>query len=274
MKMNKTMKIASVIAAALLIAALFCVIPVSANGGSKPASVYIDDELGLLTDTQRNRLSQRLKEISDQYNMDFMVITREKVGDYDDERIDYADLYQEQFRPSGVLFMYEEYSTYKYIATQGDGFKALSDRAIDLMLDDICAEYDGHGNYDFEGAVNAFIDGCVKYCGYYAENGKEYREPKTYPLVRNIIISSLIALLAAAIAHSREKKRLQSVQQAMYAGDYVVPNSLNVYGGSDLYLYSTVSRVRRESSSSSSGGGGHSSHSSSSGGSHGGGGRH
>ncbi len=269
--MSRMMKnISAVLACMFVLLTLVCVVPVSASG-EKNADVYIDDELGLLNETDRYNLCQRLKTLSDRYDMDFMVITREKVGDDDYQRIDYADLYQEQFRPDGVLFMYEEYSTYKYIATQGDCWRALDDDAIELFLDDICDNYDGHVNFDFAGAVNAFADDCETYCGYYAEHGKMYKGP--YPLVVYLIISAVVALVIAGMAHSKEKGKLTSVQSAVYAGDYVVPNSLNVYGGSDLYLYSTVTRVRRESSSSG-GGGGHSSHSSSSGGSHGGGGRH
>jgi uncharacterized protein len=243
---------------------------------------HVNDELGLLTQSQRQSFEQRLKALSDKYNMDFVVWTTQSAGNYDSERIDRADRYLEDFsdRTSGVLFMYEEDSTYKYISTMGDDcIKAVPDAYVEAFLDDICDKYDGHGgsHNDFAGAVEAFISDCDFYCGYYAEHGTVYTPPKgPMPVGRNAIIAGVVALLVAAVMKSKEAGRLNSVRPAVYAGDYVVPNSLNVYGGSDLFLYSTVSKVARSSSSSGGGGGGmHSTtHHSSSGVSHGGGGRH
>jgi uncharacterized protein len=57
------------------------------------------------------------------------------------------------------------------------------------------------------------------------------------------------------------------------ARNYLNQSSYQLHGHSDMFLYSNVTKVRRESSSSSgSGGGGSSTHRSSSGRSHGGGG--
>ena len=68
---------------------------------------------------------------------------------------------------------------------------------------------------------------------------------------------------------AKYKKQLNSVSSKAKADDYVVKDSLNLKSAKDIFLYRTVSRVRRQTESSSSSGG---SHTSSSGSSHGGGG--
>lgn len=68
------------------------------------------------------------------------------------------------------------------------------------------------------------------------------------------------------------KAQLKSVRKEKSAANYVRPGSMNLTGKQDLFLYSNVNRVKRETKSSSSGGGGSSTHRSSSGTTHGGGG--
>ena len=65
-------------------------------------------------------------------------------------------------------------------------------------------------------------------------------------------------------------KQLKSVKAKAKADDYVVKDSLELKSAKDIFLYRTVSRVRRQTESSGGGGGGI--HTSSSGSSHGGGG--
>ncbi len=89
------------------------------------------------------------------------------------------------------------------------------------------------------------------------------------PFVKYLIIAAIVGLIIAAIHVGKLKRELISVESRQEANDYIVPNSMNLTNQQDLYLYSTVTRIRRESSSSSGGG----SHTSSSGRSHGGGGR-
>ena len=52
------------------------------------------------------------------------------------------------------------------------------------------------------------------------------------------------------------KAQLKSVHKAGSAANYVRPGSMNLTGKQDLFLYSNVNRVKRETKSSSSGGGG------------------
>ena len=82
-----------------------------------------------------------------------------------------------------------------------------------------------------------------------------------FAVIAGVIISFLIMI--------KYTKQLKSVQAKAKADDYVVKDSLNLKSAKDIFLYKTVSRVRRQTESSGGGGG---SHTSSSGSSHGGGG--
>jgi len=85
------------------------------------------------------------------------------------------------------------------------------------------------------------------------------------------VFSLIAGFIISFIAVGTMKGKLKTVRAQTAAHNYVVNDSLNIYDSNDTYLYSTVSKVRRETErSSSSHGGGSSFHSSSSGVSHGG----
>ena len=78
--------------------------------------------------------------------------------------------------------------------------------------------------------------------------------------------SILIGFAIAMLIMSAIRKKLKTVEKQHGAKNYVRDGSMNVLAARDTYLYSTVTRTRREKSSS----GGHTS---SGGGHHSGGGR-
>ncbi|MBO7376644.1 MAG: TPM domain-containing protein, partial [Clostridia bacterium] len=120
----------------------------------------------------------------------------------------------------------------------------------------------------FDAIENDFAYG--DYLSAFKTYGRMCASSVSVPFVKYLLISAVIGLIAAAIHIGKLKRELVSVESRQEANDYIVPNSMKLTNQQDVYLYSTVTRVRRESSSSSGGG----SHTSSSGRSHGGGGRH
>lgn len=94
---------------------------------------------------------------------------------------------------------------------------------------------------------------------------------KPMSLIVPLVCIVIGAALGIAVVQGM-KAQLKSVRKEKSAANYVRPGSMNLTGKQDLFLYSNVNRVKRETKSSSSGGGGSSTHRSSSGTTHGGGG--
>ena len=81
-------------------------------------------------------------------------------------------------------------------------------------------------------------------------------------------IGGIIAgVLAGAVRTGTMKSKMKTIRSATTANDAVVPGTFKLRRQNDVYINTTVTRVKRESSSS--GGGGHSSYHSSSSGSSG-----
>ena len=76
-------------------------------------------------------------------------------------------------------------------------------------------------------------------------------------------------MIISFLIMTKYTKQLKTVRAQNKADSYVVKDSLDVKVAKDIFLYRTVSRVRRQTESNSGGGG---THTSSSGSSHGGGG--
>lgn len=86
------------------------------------------------------------------------------------------------------------------------------------------------------------------------------------------LICIVIGVVLGVAVVQGMKAQLKSVRKERAAANYVRPGSMNLTGKQDLFLYSHVDRVKKETKSSSGGGGGSSTHTSSSGTEHGGGG--
>ncbi|MBP5270427.1 MAG: TPM domain-containing protein [Clostridia bacterium] len=239
------------LAAALLTAALASVSAFASSGTDKYG--YVVDGADILTSAEEAELSAYLKEKSEKAGCDIIVVTTDDLGgksmmEYADDFYDYNG-----YSDDGVIFLRYFKSEYEYdswISTSGKMIRRVNaDSVFDAITDD----------FRYQEYLSAF-----------KTYGRMCASSVSVPFVKYLLISAVIGLIAAAIHIGKLKRELVSVESRQEANDYIVPNSMKLTNQQDVYLYSTVTRVRRESSSSSGGG----SHTSSSGRSHGGGGRH
>ena len=260
----KKKTILAVLAACVLVWLPF--IPAAAASDTVYVNAYprVYDEMYLLSDSEEARLSEKLVKLSEKYGFDFVVHTVYDLGDDDWERGTNAERWYDAqgYAIDGIMCTYEQKSNYKFITLSGACDRMLSDPNTESVLDVICPYAD---DGDYFGYFNAFLEAIPSYLDYYGENGEPYVYRASYKdkLPSLIIISLIAALIVAAVRKSSEKKKLQSVAPNRYAGDYIVNGSLNITGGADLFLYSNVTRTRRQTSSSS-GGSSHTTHTSSS----------
>lgn len=227
---------------------------------------HIDDSAEVIPDSQEAKISKKLDEISRKRNMDIAVAVVTQLNDVSIQ--DYADdLYDKNFNTDGLLLVIDVQGRNWYISTSGYGIKAFTDAGIQYIGQQIRPAL-SKGNY--ASAAAEYADLCDDFIAQ-ARKGKPYDTknlPKEPLSIWWIPGSMLIGFIIAGIAAAYMIKEMRAVGPAPAANDYV--RNMHVTDRNDLFLYSTVSRVRKAENESS--GGGSSTHTSSSGSTHGGGG--
>ena len=156
-----------------------------------------------------------------------------------------------------------------YVTTYGFGIKACTDYGIDKMADKF-TPYLSKANY-YE-AFSIYAERCDDYITQ-AKNGKPFTRSDVLDLdeiAEKAFISVVIALIVAFCVTAKLKAELKPVAPQRSASNYQRPNSLNITGGHETFLFKNVSKVKIQSSSSGGRSGGSRTHRSSSGRSHGG----
>ena len=282
-----------------LICGLLCLLvalsfPLTCFADTLPCVV---DDAGLLSDQEEVLLAQKAEELRNTYKMDVVILTVESLDGkssmaYAEDYYDYSG-YGIDAKRSGTLFLLAMDEREWYIDTSGDAIYALTDYAL-LELEELVLPYLRDG--DYYGAFDAWLHGLDGYFSAYAsgapvdgfvpeEDKYNGHDETVYPDADeqyygelssvNWLISVIVGLVAAGVTLLIMRASMNTKRRANSAGAYMKPGSYQLRVRNDIFLYSQVSKTRKESSSGSSGGssrsgGGSSVHRSSSGRSHGG----
>lgn len=237
-----------------LIAALILALLLPLSALADDAAPLLNDEAFVLGPFEYEEVYERLWEVNDG-TVTVAIVTTNTLNGLDSES--YCDRYYDShsFNHSAVLLLYKngmEGDREVYIRTFGDMYHAFSSQKIDEMLDDLVYTLsDG----DYEQAFLDYIDDCSEVIEYYKETGEPY-EDAPMSMVKRVLIALGIGLVIGLVIVLILKSGMKSVRYKGCASDYVVPGSLNVRNGYELYLYANVTRVKIESNSSSGGSGG------------------
>lgn len=192
------------------------------------------DDADLLTRQEEKQLLRQLEEVSDQYGMDVVVVT---VNGTNGSYIrDYADNYYDYngYADDGVLLLVDMGAREWWITGTGDGMEIFTSSVID----DIGNEFEGAlSDGDYAEAFEIYIEQCA----YYIED--------PFQAGPTILIALVLGLLTALIVTGIMRGQLKSVRSKAAASDYLKPGSMVVTNAHELYLYSNVTRIRREQSS-------------------------
>lgn len=230
---------------------------------------FIDDA-GLLTENEAESIESALGSVGAKHSLEIAIVTTDSLGDktaaeYADDAFDamYGDA-------DGVLLLISmEYGDW-YISTCGKGITVFTDAGIEYIGQKIIEHL---SDSEFKTAFDEFAQLCDDFAAQ-AENGEPFdsnnlpREPLSAVW---IIIAVVVGFLLSLMVVGNMKSKLKTVRSQDGAADYIRDGSMNITGSRDLYLYRTVTRVKKadENKNNSSGS---STHTSSSGTTHGGGG--
>lgn len=261
------------------------------------------DNAGLLDEWEVSMLEDKIQDLRDTYDMDVVLLTLNSLDGKTAEG--YADDYYDEngFGENGMLFLLDMDTRSWYMLTHGTAIYAVTDYGIQEIFSAIASDLSGGNYYD---AFDGYLDELYTYFQAYAD-GKpidgyrdDYTGPGSYePGTRDdvvyypdyepsydsgyvfypaqigvsLLVGAIIGLIALLIA----RRGMNTVKSKGSATDYVRQNTFRITGRQDIFLYSNVTKTRRDTDSGSSAGhsgGGSSVHTSSSGHSHGGGGGH
>lgn len=282
-------KLTSVLLVFLLLASL-CVCAAAA-GSDTPLIV---DNAGVLTSEQVDDLTQTASDLRDLYDMDVVIVVvtdldGKSAQNYADDYYDYngygiGDDY------SGMLLLIATESRDWWISTCGEAIYVLTDYGIESIFSDFSGYLSVN---DYYHAFETYLDCLPEYFdAYYSGDpidgfSGNYSGPGSYTPgdaddtvyyeddsfgIFEILFSLVAGCVVSGIAVLIMSAQMNTKLPQNSARNYLNQSSYQLHGHSDMFLYSNVTKVRRESSSSSGSGGGSSTHRSSSGRSHGGGG--
>lgn len=238
-------------------------IPVMAAGGYPK----IVDEAGLLTYDQVSILEDKAQDLVDRYGIDVVILTvDDHYGDitkYADDYFDYNG-YGVGTNASGVLFVLSMEDRDYAFTTCGDAIQALTDYGMDQLFDEISDELADDRFYD---GFYEYLDQLDYYFQRYEDGDPVDRSASVLDIIIKIGFALVIGLIVAGLIVAVMCRSMNTVRRQKSAQSYVFPGSYDLYHMNDAFLYSNVTKVRKESSSSS---GGSSTHRSSSGRTHGG----
>ena len=275
---------------------LFLICLVLLFGASVPAFAAgqkIVDQAGLLTETEKNKLETIAQQLSDQYEIDIVIVTVYRLNGKSSES--YADDYYDQNGyglgndHSGVLLLLSmEYRDWA-ISTCGEGILAFTDYGIQQVFSGISGYLSQNQYYS---AFCAYLKALAPYLEAY-RNGEvidgnigEYVGPGTYiPGTQDEIIYSepdrdfqwylqkigiafVIGVVVSLIVLLILRSQMNTAKAQHGAASYIISGSYRIEMQRDIFLYSQIKRVKKSENSSS---GGSSAHRSSSGRTHGGG---
>ncbi|MCL1830081.1 MAG: TPM domain-containing protein [Oscillospiraceae bacterium] len=221
---------------------------------------YVMDSSGLLSESERNRLETRCKELSETYKCDLRIVTVPDIQEYGHTVIEY--------------FAYDVYQQYDFGYGEGKDCVLItlstSDRDYDFRvwgdwaltaftlygIDDILDSYilNELGNNNYYAAFSVYLDRSEVYFTM-AEKGNPFSKstnPKT--ISKTLIITAIIAFIFSLILCEVWRGKMKTAKLAKTAGNYIPQGGFVLTNQSDQFTYRTVTRTRIESDSSSSGG--------------------
>ena len=266
----------------LLCIALIAGLVLTANASVLGAQII--DIADLFSDQEQIELESKADSLMERYGMDVVILTIDSLDGKSPQ--DYADDFYDNngYGDDGLLFLLSMEERDWYISTCGDAIYAVTDYGAQ-QLGNVALPYLSDGEYyeAFDAYLDELpyyfdalesgkpIDGYADYSGDYYHGDQEeivYYEEEFEPyfpfsLLCGIVISGIVVLIMRLSMNTKRAQRS--------ASDYIVDGSWKLTQHSDIFLYSNVTKTRKQDPPESKGGGS-SVHRSSSGRRHGGGG--
>lgn len=214
---------------------------------------YIKDEADLLTSSEEADLDRLLRTYSEQYRIDIVVTTRNGLDGKSDKR--YLEDYVDSVIDSGfyseniVILQYDIDSRYCTIQAYGDCEFVIDDDNIEYILDVVCPQITEKQYF------NAFEDFAKGVKHYYNNPKYEYGQKPFYietwfQILLSLCIGGIVVGSMAAQSKGRNTVNNHTYLDEQHSG---------LVAQRDVYLRTSVTKVRKPSNNNNGTGGGRSS---------------
>ena len=260
------------IAALLLVTVLLFTALVLPASAQEP-DWEITDDAQLLTAEQLSELCARVRELTAQYQTDFVIVTVNSLGGKSPRQ--YANDYYDDNKcgfganRDGIMMLLAMDSRDYYFLTNGTPTEKLAQAGGIATLESKVVSHLSNGNYYL--AFGMFLETAAaivaKPLSAPSASNPAYNDDFVYigftsddlttaaDRMQRIGVFAVIGLIIGLITTLIMKRGMKTARAKNRAGDYVRPGSFKLTRKMDLYLYRTRTRVRIQSNSSSSGGG-------------------
>lgn len=245
---------------------------------AKASGKIVADQADLFTEAEEQTITERAKELSEEWKQDYVVVTTLDAEGKSSE--EYADDYYDTngYGENGALFLIDLDNGNVWISTSGTMIRFFTDERIELVID---AGYSSLQGKDYGTGILQMLDQTEVYMkdgipgnqyNYNVETGEVSRY-RSITLVEFLIALGIAA--ACGIIFAVSVRSSYKMKHSDYSYPFQKNGRLSLSGKEDRFINEVVTRrhIPQDTSSGSGGGGQSSVHTSSSGSSHGGGGR-
>lgn len=242
---------------------LIAVIVLAIPAFAAETQARVIDNANLLTADEEAELEQSAADFRESYNLDIVILTVESLNGR--EISAFSDDYYDRngfgvgSDASGLILVVSMAERELYISTCGQAIGRLSDTELDSIIQST-AQVLGEGAY--AKAFNIFLGYTILNIDPDDPNGNIASEKTEVNWAFSVLLGAVTALVTVLVMRST----MNTKHAKHSAGDYIEQDSYDLYRQHDMFLYSNISKVRREQNNS----GGATVHRSSSGRSHGG----
>ncbi len=230
---------------ALVVLSLACVLALCISAKS-----YVVDNEGIMEAYDEERLEDKLKGLSKEYECDLVFVTTKSFGSRSAQ--EYAEYYYDSngygygSDDTGIIYVLSVAKREYYICTTGDATKIFKGNRMDYLESSIlrCLQND---DFDGSGMEFASISDEILY-SYHSKSIDDQA------FTTGVIISVVVGVLAGIITIIILIVKMNNARPQKNAGLYIRNGSFNLTVSRDMYLYSTVRKVAKPKNNSSSGG--------------------
>ena len=241
-----------------LVLCLFLLAPLSVQAAVFQDTQYVVDQANILTDQENIYLDNRAEAISETLDVDILVAA---VDTLDGETAESYALSLNGDRywwdtDNAILFLLALEEREWYIATFGEASYILNDYDLDQLGYGAAAYfseekwYEGFSFY-LENVESAGLESPINKESIGSGHTKGYSKSKS--ILSVLPLSALIGLAAAAITILIMRSAMNTKRRQRSAGDYLKQGSYSLNRHQDIFLYSHVSKTRRQQNNSSGG---------------------
>lgn len=248
-------------------------IPLSAAAAELQDVQYVVDNANILSYDAQAKLDSVAAQLSQTYSIDIFIVTTSTLNgipawEYAEGLYDSSSAYWDGScwdSDNAILFLLAMEEREWYISTAGEAIYAFTDYGLESLESEVIP-YLSEGSY-FEGfsiyleEIPLFLDAYKQGSpidGYASDYDPHNADNTVYYQAESgisILLSIAIGLISAAVTILVMRGMMNTKNPQYAARDYMQPGSYQLTRHTDLFLYSNVTKVRRQENTSRNGGG-------------------